>query len=200
MEKQRRDVMTYTKQQILDAFVDVELETEGYNNQGFYMCSEQRLRYVLVTLDMSPENLRDGGQLELGQDESNRFYDCIEFYQNGEEFIAKNPERLQELMDMDFEALEEYVCRNNYDWTGDDFDHMEEYLVFVSEMQDEWQFIRGEVCNDSEYMEIIKQPWIRDKVKGYKSDNRFELAYLILLENAVVTAETRERLDAVGVV
>ena len=192
--------MTYTKQQILDAFVDVELETEGYNNQGFYMCSEQRLRYVLVTLDMSPENLRDGGQLELGQDESNRFYDCIEFYQNGEEFIAKNPERLQELMDMDFEALEEYVCRNNYDWTGDDFDHMEEYLVFVSEMQDEWQFIRGEVCNDSEYMEIIKQPWIRDNVKGYKSDNRFELAYLILLENAVITAETRERLDAVGVV
>jgi hypothetical protein len=200
MEEQRRDVMTYTKQQILDAFVDVELETEGYNNQGFYMCSEQRLRYVLVTLDMSPENLRDGGQLELGQDESNRFYDCIEFYQNGEEFIAKNPERLQELMDMDFEALEEYVCRNNYDWTGDDFDHMEEYLVFVSEMQDEWQFIRGEVCNDSEYMEIIKQPWVRDKVKGYKSDNRFELAYLILLENAVITAETRERLDAVGVV
>ena len=200
MEEQRRDVMTYTKQQILDAFVDVELETEGYNNQGFYMCSEQRLRYILVTMDMSPENLRDGGQLELGQDESNRFYDCIEFYQNGEEFIAKNPERLQELMDMDFEALEEYVCRNNYDWTGDDFDHMEEYLVFVSEMQDEWQFIRGEVCNDSEYMEIIKQPWIRDKVKGYKSDNRFELAYLILLENAVITAETRERLDAVGVV
>ena len=192
--------MTYTKQQILDAFVDVELETEGYNNQGFYMCSEQRLRYVLVTLDMSPENLRDGGQLELGQDESNRFYDCIEFYQNGEEFIAKNPERLQELMDMDFEALEEYVCRNNFEWIGDDFIHMEEYLVFVSEMQDEWQFIRGEVCNDSEYMEIIKQPWIRDKVKGYKSDNRFELAYLILLENAVITAETRERLDAVGVV
>ena len=192
--------MTYTKQQILDAFVDVELETEGYNNQGFYMCSEQRLRYVLVTLDMSPENLRDGGQLELGQDESNRFYDCIEFYQNGEEFIAKNPERLQELMDMDFEALEEYVCRNNYDWTGDDFDHMEEYLVFVSEMQDEWQFIRGDIGYKDEYMEIIKKPWIRAKVKGYKSDNRFELAYLILLENAVVTAETRERLDAVGVV
>ena len=38
MEEQRRDVMTYTMQQILDAFVDVELETEGYNNQGFYMC------------------------------------------------------------------------------------------------------------------------------------------------------------------
>ena len=192
--------MTYTKQQILDAFVAVELETEGYNNQGFYMCSEQRLRYVLVTLDMSPENLRDGGQLELGQDESNRFYDCIEFYQNGEEFVVNNPELLQELMDMDYDDLEDYVCTNGYEWLGDDFDHMEEYLVFVSEMQDEWQFIRGEVCNDSEYMEIIKQPWIRDKVKGYKSDNRFELAYLILLENAVVTAETRERLDAVGVV
>ena len=200
MEEQRRDVMTYTKQQILDAFVDVELETEGYNNQGFYMCSEQRLRYVLVTLDMSPENLRDGGQLELGQDESNRFYDCIEFYQKGEEFVVNNPELLQELMDMDYDALEQYVCRNNFEWLGDDFDHMNEYLSFVSDMQDKWQFIQGDICNDDEYMEIIKQPWIRDKVKGYKSDNRFELAYLILLENAVVTAETRERLDAVGVV
>ena len=77
---------------------------------------------------------------------------------------------------------------------------MNEYLDFVSEMQDKWQFIQGDICNDAEYMEIIKQPWIRDKVKGYKSDNRFELAYLILLESAVITDETRARLDAVGVV
>ena len=206
MEAQRRDVMTYTKQQIIDAFVDVDLPTEGYNNQGFYEASEQRLRYVLVTLDMSPENLRDGGQLRLDQDKENRFYDCIEFsygdptYSKDISHKIKNPERLQELMDMDYHALEEYVCRNSFDWLGDDFDHMNEYLDFVSEMQDKWQFIQGDICNDAEYMEIIKQPWIRDKVIGYKSDNRFELAYLILLESAVITDETRARLDAVGVV
>ena len=198
MEAQRRDVMTYTKQQIIDAFVDVELETEGYNNQGFYESSEQRYRYVLVTMDMAPSGLTKD-QYDLFKTD-NKFYNCIEFYQNGQDFVVNNPELLQELMDMDYDDLEDYVCTNGYEWLGDDFDHMEEYLIFVSEMQDEWQFIRGEVCNDCEYMEIIKKPWIRDKVKGYKSDNRFELAYLILLENAVVTAETRERLDAVGVV
>jgi len=198
--------MTYTKQQIIDAFVDVELETEGYNNQDFYESSEQRLRYVLVTLDMSPENLRDGGQLQLGQDMENRFYNCVEFiyadpvHSTDAYTKVNNPELLQELMDMDYDALEQYVCRNNFEWLGDDFDHMNEYLSFVSEMQDKWQFIQGDICNDDEYMEIIKQPWIRDKVKGYKSDNRFELAYLILLESAVITDETRARLDAVGVV
>ena len=191
--------MTYTKQQILDAFVDVELETEGYNNQDFYESSEQRLRYVLVTLDMSPENLRDGGQLELGQDESNRFYDCIEFYQKGEEFVVNNPELLQELMDMDYDALEQYVCRNNFEWLGDDFDHMNEYLSFVSDMQDKWQFIQGDICNDDEYMEIIKKPWIRDNIKGYKSDNKYEIAYKILLENALITNEIKKRLETIGV-
>lgn len=198
MEKQRRDVMTFTKQQILDAFVDVELETEGYNNQGFYESSEQRYRYVLVTMDMAPSGLTED-QYDLFKTD-NKFYKCIEFYQNGQDFVVNNPELLQELMDMDNDDLEDYVCTNGYEWLGDDFDHIEEYLIFVSEMQDEWQFVRGDIGYKDEYMEIIKKPWIRDKVKGYKSDNRFELAYLILLESAVVTDETRARLDAVGVV
>jgi len=201
--------MTLTKQhqQIIDAFVDTELETEGYNNQGFYMCSEQRIRYVLVTLDMSPENLRDGGQLRLDQDKENRFYNCIEFiYGNPEHNTdsytkVNNPELLQELMDMDFDALEEYVCRNNFEWIGDDFIHIEQYLDFVSDMQDKWQFIAGEVCNDSEYMEIIKQPWIRDKERGYKSDNKYEIAYKILSEyvNPTINKLIKKRLEDIGV-
>ena len=190
--------MTFTKQQIIDAFVDVELETEGYNNQGFYESSEQRYRYVLVTMDMAPSGLTED-QYDLFKTD-NKFYKCIEFYQNGQDFVVNNPELLQELMDMDNDDLEDYVCTNGYEWLGDDFDHIEEYLIFVSEMQDEWQFVRGDIGYKDEYMEIIKKPWIRDKVKGYKSDNRFELAYLILLESAVVTDETRARLDAVGVV
>ena len=72
MESTRK--LTPQYQKIIDAFVDVELETEGYNNQGFYMCSEQRIRYILVTEELSPENLKDGGQLELGQDRENKFY------------------------------------------------------------------------------------------------------------------------------
>ena len=188
--------MELTKEQIVEKFVDVELPGEGYDNQGFYQGSEQRLRYVLVTIDMSPENTRDGGQLLLGQ-EDNKFYNCIEFYQ--QDYVVNNPELLQELMDMDCDALDEYVTHNAFDWLGDDFIHMEEYMDFVSEMQDKWQFVRGDICNDDEYMEIIKQPWILDEVKGYKSDNKYEIAYKILLENALITNEIKKRLETIGV-
>lgn len=196
--------MTYTKQQIIDAFVDVDLPTEGYNNQGFYEASEQRLRYVLVTMDMAPSCLTKD-QYDLFKTD-NKFYNCIEFwyddpaYSTGCHYKVNNPELLQELMDMDYDALEDYVNTNGYEWLGDDFIHIEEYLDFVSAMQDEWQFVKGDYGYKDEYMEIIKKPWITDKVKGYKSDNRFELAYRILLESAVITDETRARLDAVGVV
>ena len=187
---------TFTKEQIVEKFVDVELPEEGYDNQGFYMGSEQRLRYVLVTIDMSPENTRDGGQLLLGQ-EDNKFYNCIEFYQ--QDYVVNNPELLQELMDMDYDALYNYVIDNEYEWIGDDFCHMNEYLDFVSDMQDKWQFVQGDICNDDEYMEIIKKLWIRDNIKGYKSDNKYEIAYKILLENALITNETKKRLEAIGV-
>ena len=195
---------TFTKQQIVEKFVDVELPEQGYDNQGFYQGSEQRLRYVLVTIDMSPENTRDGGQLLLGQ-EDNKFYNCIEFwygeptYRTDSYSKVNNPEILQQLMDMDYDALEQYVCHNNFEWLGDDFIHMEEYMDFVSEMQDKWQFVRGDICNDDEYMEIIKQPWILDEVKGYKSDNKYEIAYKILLENALITNEIKKRLETIGV-
>ena len=188
--------MELTKEQIVEKFVDVELPGEGYDNQGFYQGSEQRLRYVLVTIDMSPENTRDRGQLQLGQ-EDNKFYKCIEFYQ--QDYVVNNPELLQELMDMVYDALDEYVTHNAFDWLGDDFIHMEEYMDFVSEMQDKWQFVRGDICNDDEYMEIIKQPWILDEVKGYKSDNKYEIAYKILLENALITNEIKKRLETIGV-
>lgn len=201
--------MTLTKkfQQIIDAFVDTELGTKGYNNQGFYMSSEQRIRYVLVTLELSPENLKDGGQLELGQDRENKFYNCIEFISgnplhNTDSYTkVNNQELLQELMDMDYDALEQYVSRNNYEWLGDDFWHIEQYLDFVSDMQDKWQFTAGEVCNDSEYMEINKQPWIVDKERGYKSDNKYEIAYKILSEyvNPTINKHVKKRLQDIGV-
>ena len=196
---------TFTSTQIKDAFVDLELEEEGYNNQNFYEASEQRLRYVLVTIDMSPSNTLDGGQLLLGQ-EDNRFYNCISFeynklqYLTGVKWKVNNPELLKELMDMDYEQLLNYVEHNSYEWIGDDFEHMNEYMAFVSDMNDEFYFEQGDICNDDEYMEIIKKPWIRDDVKGYKSDNEYEIAYKILLENALITDETKKRLEAIGVI
>ena len=100
---------------------------------------------------------------------------------------------------MDYDAVEEYVTKNGYEWLGDDFDHMNEYLSFASDMNDQFYWEQGDICNDSEYMEINKFPWIRDKVKGYKSDNRYEVAYKILLENAQLTNDVKDRLTALEV-
>ncbi len=193
----------FTNKQIIDAFVDVDLPEEGYNNQDFYLHSTQTIRYILVTEELSPQTPRDG-QLELGQ-EDNRFYNCIEFsygdptYSKDISYKINNPERLQELMDMDYDQLYDYCIDNEYDWIGDDFYHINQYLDFASEMQDEFQFVQGDICNDDEYMEIVKKPWIRDKVGGYKSDNNYEIAYKILLENAQLNNDIKDRLTALEV-
>ena len=36
-------------------FVDSDLPDEGYNNQDFYMGSANRMRYLLVTMPLTPE-------------------------------------------------------------------------------------------------------------------------------------------------
>ena len=192
------NTITFTDQQIKDAFCDVDLPEEGYNNQGFYMGSEQRMRYVLVTMELAPYE-------STLFTEDNKFYNCISFgykqfpYLKDVTWTVNNPELLQELIDMDYDALEQYITTNGYEWLGDDFDHMNEYLIFTSEMNDEWYFEEGDICNDSEYMEIHKHPWIRDEVKGYKSENKYEVAYMILLENAQLNDDIKNRLTALEV-
>ena len=189
---------TFTSQQIKDAFLDMDIEEEGYNNQGFYMSSEQRIRYVLVTMEHYPEE-------KTLFTEENKFYDCISFgyskfpYLKDVTWTVNNPELLQELIDMDYDALYQYVETNGYDWLGDDFDHMNEYLSFASDMNDQFYWEQGDICNDSEYMEIHKFPWIVDKTKGYKSENKYEVAYNILLENALITNDIKKRLEAIEV-
>ena len=43
---------------------------------------------------------------------------------------------------MDYDSLLKYVEDNEFDWLGVDFEHIEEYLDFVSYMQDEVEFRR----------------------------------------------------------
>ena len=151
------NTITFTKQQIVEKFVDVELEDAGYNNQDFYLSSENRLRYILATQDLPYlHNGYEKEELAEGQ-EKNKFFDCINFEEEGKDFVVKNPELLQQLMDMDCGSLHDYVEDNDYDWLGCDFEHIEEYLNFVSDMQDEWEFIAGGTHNNDEYMDIIKR-------------------------------------------
>ena len=162
-----------TQQQVVKKFVYLDLPDKGYNNQDFYQMSDETLRYVLATCEL-PYHYRE---LKEGQ-EFNRFYNCIEFHTytenpTVEKFKVNNPKLLQELMDMDYDSLGEYVEDNEFEWLGADFEHIEEYLSFVSYMQDEVEFIAGGTHNQDEYMDIIKQ--FSDKRKNSKYETAIEI-------------------------
>ena len=181
---------TFTQEQIVKKFVYLDLPEEGYNNQDFYEMSDETLRYVLATCELP--YTYNGKKLKEGQ-EKNRFYNCIEFYTytespTNEDFKVNNPKLLQELMDMDYDSLLNYVEDNEFDWLGADFEHIEEYLNFVSYMQDEVEFIAGGTHNQDEYMDIIKQ--FPDKRKNSK----YETAIEILMSYAPKNEYTRNNI------
>ena len=179
-----------TEQQIVEKFVYLDLPDKGYNNQDFYQMSDETLRYVLVTCELP--YLYNGKKLKEGQEE-NKFYNCIEFNtytesSTTEKFKVNDPKLLQELMDMDYDSLYDYVEDNKFEWLGADFEHIEEYLNFVSYMQDEVEFIAGGTHNDDEYMDIIKQ--YPDKRKNSK----YETAIQILMSYAPEGEYTRSNI------
>ena len=152
--------------------------------------SNETLRYVLATCELP--YLYNGRKLKEGQ-EKNKFYNCIEFNtytenSTAEKFKVNNPKLLQELMDMDYDFLLNYVEDNEFDWLGADFEHIEEYLNFVSYMQDEVEFIAGGTHNQDEYMDIIKQ--FPDKRKNSK----YETAIEILISYAPQDEYTRNNI------
>lgn len=166
---------TFTQEQIVKKFVYLDLPEQGYNNQDFFEMSDETLRYVLATCELP--YLYNGRKLKEGQ-EKNRFYNCIEFYTytespTNEYFKVNNPKLLQELMEMDYDSLITYVEDNEFEWLGADFEHIDEYLGFVSYMQDEVEFIAGGTHNDDEYMDIIKQ--FPNKRKNSKYETAIEI-------------------------
>ena len=177
--------MNISKEQIKKAFVS-EVKNIGeyvYNNQDWYEEDAQRMRYILVTRNMSPgDPYSDNQQLELGQ-EDNRFFDCIEFdYEGG--YKIKDEKRLLELMNMSEEEVADYIHVNEYDWIGDDYDHAMEYLFeIMNNWQDEVEFDTEDYDN-CDQMTITRRArqWNVDPETGYKSENKFEVAYQILMD------------------
>ncbi|NDB65729.1 MAG: hypothetical protein EB168_08695 [Euryarchaeota archaeon] len=204
--------MTITREQIKTAFVsDIkDIGEEAYNNQDWYQQDAQRIRYILATIEMDPgvgAHSYNGGkkvQLELGQ-ESNRYYNCIEFDDKGE-YKINNEHTLRELMKMSYDELSDYVHRNDFDWIGDDYDHINEYLyVIMNEWQDEVEFEGGDMQNP-DYMTITKRAraWNVDPETGFKSENPYEAAYHVFMEywDSLPDEEKpkiHKRLEALGV-
>ena len=120
-------------------------------------------------------------QLKLGQ-EDNRFFDCIDFdYEGGYEI--KDEKRLLELINMSDEDVAEYINVNEYDWIGDDYDHISQYLFkIMNNWQDVLEYDTEDEDEDSMTITTREIEWLVDPESGYKSENKFEVAYQILME------------------
>jgi hypothetical protein len=196
-------MINISKEQIKKAFVsDVNNIGEYvYNNQDWYQQDSQRIRYILATLELSPgDSYADKKQLELGQ-EDNRFYGCIEFGDNGS-YTIKDEALLSELIVMTDAQLEAYIADNEYDWLGDDYDHANEYLFgIMNYWQDKIEFDTEDYDNcDQMTITTRSRQWVVDG--DYKSENKHEVAYQILMDYfdelpEETRAEAHKRLEAV---
>ena len=174
------------REQIKKAFVsDIKnIDDAVYNNQDWYQQDAQRMRYILATLELSPgDNYSEKPkQLELGQ-EDNRFYNCIEFHDHGM-YKINDEKKLNELMNMSDSEVADYISVNEYDWIGDDYDHAMEYLFRI---MNEWQDVIEYGTEDYDNIDCMTvttrtRDWNVDPETGYKSENKFEVAYHILME------------------
>ena len=180
--------MTTIKQreQIKKAFVS-DTKNIGdyvYNNQDWYQEDTQRMRYILATIEMSPGDpySEKPKQYELGQ-EDNRFYNCIEFHDHGM-YKINDEKKLNELMNMSDSEVADYIAVNEFDWIGDDYDHAMEYLFTI---MNEWQDVLEYSTEDYENIDCMTvttrfRDWNVDTESGYKSENKYEVAYKILME------------------
>ena len=194
------------REQIKKAFVsDVKNIGEYvYNNQDWYQEDTQRMRYILATLELSPgDPYSENKQLELGQ-EDNRFYNCIEFHDHGM-YKINDEKKLNELMNMSDSEVADYIAVNEYDWIGDDYDHAMEYLFSI---MNKWQDVIEYGTEDYDNIDCMtvttrSRDWNVDPESGYKSENKYEVAYKILMEYWDVLPEEEkesinQRLNAVS--
>jgi hypothetical protein len=197
-----------TRAQIKKAFVSDpnDIGSEAYNNQDWYQQDDCRMRYILATIEMDPGDPYTQGekQLELGQ-ESNRFYNCIEFDDHGD-YQINDEQKLLSLMRMSQDELHDYINKNEFDWIGDDYDHINEYLFkIMNEWQDAVEY-DSEGLDNPDYMTVTwrAREWVVDDEEGYKSENKYEVAYQILNEywDSLPDEEKpkiHKRLEAIGV-
>ena len=199
--------MTISREQIKKAFVSdpKNIGEYVYNNQDWYQEDAQRMRYILATINMSPGDPYSDNdqQLKLGQ-EDNRFFDCIDFdYQGGYEI--KDEAKLLELMNMSGGDIADYIHVNEYEWIGDDYDHISQYLFKI---MNNWQdVLEYDTEDEDEYSMTITTreiEYVVDPETGFKSENKYEVAYNILNEYWDSLPDDHkelihQRLEAIGV-
>ena len=120
-----------------DILADENPDAPTYQNQTFYMSNEKRLRWKLNDLDD-----------ELYK--NNKFYQCFNI--NNLEILR--PNEWDELSKMSFDEMFKLVNDNKWDWLGEDFVDMQDYLSFI-ETHDQNIFFTTNIAKDDEYMDIF---------------------------------------------
>ena len=150
------------KDVILEKLIDLDIrDEETYSNQGFYLCSEQRLRFLLITT----ETFYWTG----GEEEDNKYYDCIDLAT----LEVNNFDLAKELLFMDSVDLYHYVeIEKGYEWVGEDYEHITEYIDFVEYRQDKYRWLNQSDNWDSDKMNIervtLKELLARYRPKEYR--------------------------------
>jgi hypothetical protein len=129
-----------------------------YNNQDFFETSPERLRFKLNELDVVSY------ELEI----DNKFYKC--FDENSLEILK--PDEWEELSKMSHEDLIELVEQNEWEWLGDDFDDMSNYLNFITKHNPTLRF-SYDISDNDERMFIYLHD-ITDKFKTQSEINAYD--------------------------
>ena len=132
------------KDVILEKLIDLDIRDEQtYNNQDFYLCSEQRLKYLLITTETF--------YWSHDEEEDNKYYDCI----NLATLEVNNFDLAKELLFMDSVDLYHYVeIEKCYEWIGEDYEHITDYIDFVEYRQDKYRWLNQSENWDSDKMNI----------------------------------------------
>ena len=150
------------KDVVLEKLIDLDIrDEETYNNQGFYLGSDQRLKYLLITTETF--------YWSHDEKEDNKYYDCI----NLATLEVNNFDLAKELLFMDSVDLYHYVeIEKGYDWVGEDYEHITEYIDFVEYRQDKYRWLNQSDNWDSDKMNIervtLKELLARYRPKEYR--------------------------------
>ena len=118
----------------IDFFVDPKEDWEStYNNQNFFEYNLHRFRYLVVDTEL----------------DNNPFEGCVDL------------ETLEVKDQLSFERLKQYTHEdllklgevNEWDWIGDDFEHMWQYLNFIQDHDKDFNY-NTRIMGEDEWMKI----------------------------------------------
>ena len=118
----------------IDFFVDPKEDWEStYNNQNFFEYNLHRFRYLVVDTEL----------------DNNPFEGCVDL----ETLEVKNEMQFERLKQYTHDDLIKLGEANEWDWIGDDFEHMWQYLGFIAD-HDKTFMYNTRIMGEDEWMLI----------------------------------------------